>query len=165
MAVTYEKIATNTLATSAASITFSTISGAYTDLVIVTNVKSTTTGNVIMRFNSDSSALYSRTMITADGASLASNRLTGYSEIYTDSNGYFDGSNFNQSKIIQIMNYSNSTTFKSCIIRSNRPATGVDAKVAVWRSTAAITSILLSGNGQNFVAGSTFNLYGILKAA
>jgi hypothetical protein len=161
MTATYEKIATNTLSTSAASITFSAISGAYTDLVIVTNVKSTATGNLVMRYNSDASALYSITRMTADGSTGASARLTGFNEIYTDSQGYYDGSNFNQAKIINIMNYGNTTTFKTCLIRSNRAQTGVDAIVGLYRSTSAITSILLSGNGNTLVAGSTFTLYGI----
>jgi hypothetical protein len=34
MAITYSPIATTTLGTAAASVTFSTISGAYTDLVL-----------------------------------------------------------------------------------------------------------------------------------
>jgi hypothetical protein len=37
MAITYEPIATTTLGTAAASVTFSSISGAYTDLVLVCN--------------------------------------------------------------------------------------------------------------------------------
>jgi hypothetical protein len=164
MASTYEKIATNTLGSSAASITFSSISGTYTDLVIITNVKSTSTGNVIMRFNGSSSAVYSITRLVADGTSASSARLSNFNEIYTDSQAYFDGTNFNQGKVIHIMNYSNATTFKTALIRSNRQQTGVDAIVGLFRSTGAITSILLSGNGLNFVAGSTFNLYGI-KAA
>ena len=164
MASTYDIIATNTLSTSAASITFGSISGTYTDLVIVTNVKSTTTGNMTIRFNADSSSLYSYTRLTGDGSSAASSRITGFNQLFTDSQGYFDGDNFNQAKIINIMNYSSSTMFKSCLIRSNRAQTGPDVIAGLYRSTSAITSILLSGNGNNFVAGSTFNLYGI-KAA
>jgi hypothetical protein len=161
MTSTYEKIATNTLGSSAASITFSSIPNTYTDLVIVTNVKSTTTGNMTLRFNSDSSSLYSYTRLTGDGSSAASSRITDFNQLFTDSQGYFDGNNFNQVKTINIMNYSNTTTFKTCLIRSNRVQTGVDAIAGLYRSTSAITSILLSGNGNNFVAGSTFNLYGI----
>lgn len=161
---TYEKIASNTLSSSQASITFSSISGSYTDLVIVTNVKSTTTGNMTLRFNSDSSSLYSYTRLTGDGTSGASSRITGFNQLFTDSQGYFDGDNFNQVKTINIMNYSNTTTFKTCLIRSNRVQTGIDAIAGLYRSTSAITSILLSGNGNNFVAGSTFNLYGIKGA-
>jgi hypothetical protein len=164
MPATYEIIATNTLVSSASSVTFGSIPNTYTDLVIVTNIKSTATGNLVMRFNSDSSSVYSITRLTADGSSAASAGLANYSEIYTDSQGYYDSANFNQAKIINIMNYGNTTTHKTCLIRSNRAQTGVDAIVALWRSTAAITSILLSGNGNTLVAGSTFNLYGI-KAA
>ena len=164
MPATYEKIQTNTLVSSETSITFSSIPSTYTDLVIVTNIKSTATGNLVMRFNADASSLYSITRLTGDGSSAASARLANYNEIYTDSQGYYDGDNFNQVKIINIMNYANTTTHKTCLIRSNRAQTGVDVIVGMYRSTAAITSILLSGNGNTLVAGSTFTLYGI-KAA
>jgi hypothetical protein len=158
---TYTPIASQTLTGNATSITFSNIPQGYTDLVIVTNVKSTSTGNLVMRYNSDASASYSLTRLTGDSSSAQSGRLANYNEIYTDSNGYYDGSNFNQAKIINLMNYSNTATFKNCLIRSNRAQTGTDAIIGLWRSTSAITSVLLSGNGNTLVAGSTFNLYGI----
>ena len=161
MTSTYEMIQKNILSSSQTSITFSSIPNTYTDLVIVTNIKSTTTGNLVMRYNSDSSALYSITRLTSDGSSTASARLTGFNEIYTDSQGYYDGANFNQVKIINIMNYGNTTTHKTCLIRSNRAQTGVDLIAGLYRSTSAITSILLSGNGNTLVAGSSFTLYGI----
>ena len=45
-------------------------------------------------------------------------------------------------------------------------ATGVDAVVGLWRSTAAITSLLVKpeSTGNEFAIGSTFNLYGIKSA-
>jgi hypothetical protein len=39
MTSTYEKIATNTLGSAASSVTFTSISGAYTDLVLISNPK------------------------------------------------------------------------------------------------------------------------------
>jgi hypothetical protein len=117
-----------------------------------------------MRFNSDTGSNYSRTVLTGNGSSASSDRQTSVTSIGTDYNGYFDGSDFNQAKIIQIMNYSNSTTYKTCLIRSNRAQSGTDAIVGLWRSTSAITSITLGANSLNFATGSTFTLYGI-KAA
>ena len=63
------------------------------------------------------------------------------------------------------MNYANTTTYKSIIGRANRADSGVDAAVALWRSTAAITRIDIKlKNGGSFTAGSTFTLYGIAAA-
>jgi hypothetical protein len=164
MPSTYEPIETTTVGTATNTVTFSSIGGSYTDLIIVTNVKSTSTENMSMIFNSDTGSNYSRTVLTGNGSSASSDRQTSVTSIGTDYNGYFDGSDFNQAKIIQIMNYSNSTTYKTCLIRSNRAQSGTDAIVGLWRSTSAITSITLGANSLNFATGSTFTLYGI-KAA
>ena len=158
---TYEPIATTTVSTATNTVTFSSISSSYTDLIIVTNVKSTSTENMSMRFNSDTGSNYSRTVLTGNGSSASSDRQTSATSIGTDYNGYFDCSNFNQAKIIQIMNYSNSTTYKTCLIRSNRAQSGTDAIVGLWRSSSAITSVTLGANSLNFATGSTFTLYGI----
>ena len=66
--------------------------------------------------------------------------------------------------IVQFMNYSNTTTNKTVLSRANNAATGTDAIVNLWRSTAAITSIYVYVPSGNFATGSTFTLYGILAA-
>ena len=65
---------------------------------------------------------------------------------------------------IQIMNYSNTTTYKTALSRSNNANTGTDAIVGLWRSTAAINSIVVLISGNQFATGSTFTLYGIKSA-
>jgi hypothetical protein len=52
---TYEAIATQTLGSAAASVTFSSIPGTYTDLVLVVAMEHVTTGteNIVMQFNGD----------------------------------------------------------------------------------------------------------------
>jgi hypothetical protein len=158
---TYTPIASQTLGSAVNSVTFSSIPQGYTDLIIVTNVKSTSTENMSMIFNSDTGSNYSRTVLSGNGSAAASARQSSVTSIGTDYNGYFDGSDFNQAKTIQVMNYSNSTTFKTSLIRSNRAQSGTDAIVGLWRNTNAITSITLGANSLNFVSGSTFSLYGI----
>jgi hypothetical protein len=67
-------------------------------------------------------------------------------------------------QIINIMNYANTTTKKTTLLRGS--ANGVGATVAfagLWRSNDAITSIKLNLSS-SFASGSTFTLYGILKA-
>jgi hypothetical protein len=62
------------------------------------------------------------------------------------------------------MNYSNTTTFKTMLNRSNVPSTGTGATVGLWRNTAAISSLTITSESGNLQSGSTFTLYGILKA-
>ena len=64
------------------------------------------------------------------------------------------------------MNYANTTTYKTTLVRHNNVSQTVSAVVNLWRSTSAITSITLSNeSATNFDVGATFTLYGILKAA
>jgi hypothetical protein len=63
------------------------------------------------------------------------------------------------------MNYANTTTYKTVLTRANAAASGVDASVGLWGSTAAITSITFDlPLVRTISTGSTFTLYGI-KAA
>jgi hypothetical protein len=62
------------------------------------------------------------------------------------------------------MNYSNTTTNKTCISRAARTDVSTWAFVNLWRNTAAITSLRITGLGETYSTGSTFTLYGI-KAA
>jgi hypothetical protein len=159
---TYTPLATNTLSSSSASITFSSISGSYTDLVLVMNRKQNIAGAYFigLRYNSDSGNNYSGTTITGTGSAASSSRD---SNISTARVGY--GDNVQGNTIVNIQNYSNSTTYKTTISRNNNPASDLEAIVTLWRNTAAITSIeIISQSGSTFDSGSTFTLYGILAA-
>ena len=67
--------------------------------------------------------------------------------------------------IINIQNYSNTTTYKTALVRYNNGGVIVEGIVNLWRNTAAITQIDFGNSSANYLAGSTFTLYGILKAA
>lgn len=165
MAKTYEPIATTTLGSAQATVTFSSITGTYTDLVLIcqTSVASGTVQNQI-QFNSDTGTNYSATILSGNGSTALSTRNSSVSQItlgYDDYNTTAIG----QMSIVNIQNYSNATTYKTTIQRGSNANTGVSATVGLWRSTAAITSILVKNSGGvNFATGSTFTLYGI-KAA
>lgn len=161
MAVTYSQIATTTLSSNAADVTFSSIPSTYTDLVIVTGVKYTSSEQALaLTFNGDSGTNYSATYIYGNGSSAATSRDTNNVFIPVargDDNNFWAG-------ITNIMNYSNTTTYKSVLSRGNSN-TYVVAYVGLWRSTSAITSLKIAQlTGSNFASGSTFSLYGI-KAA
>lgn len=160
MASTFDKIATANASGTGASITFSSISGSYTDLVLLCNVKISVARNLLLRFNSDTGSNYSRTLLTSDPGS---SRQQDYSYITFTGNGVAT-TNIHSSHIIHIMNYSNATTYKTVIVRSDNADSGVDAVMGTWRSTSAITSLEVYTTTANFDSTSIFTLYGI-KAA
>ena len=167
MASTYEKIATTTLTTSASSVTFSSISGAYTDLVLICNIAQAAGNNGLrVRYNSDTATNYSYTTLNGNGTAASSARGTSENALVIANTS---GSTTLELAIIaNIFNYSNTTTYKTSLGRGNRASSNVDATVGLWRSTAAITSMELALGASfptnNFASGSTFTLYGILKA-
>jgi len=167
MAKTYEPIATTTLGSNQTSVTISSIPATYTDLVLIINAKNDTLTNTEIRFNGDSASNYSNTALSGNGSSASSSRESNNTSISIDNVAYMTTGDFSYSNIIQIMNYANTTTFKTLLARANSAANGVDAIVGLWRKTPeAITSltILTTTGTRNFITGSTFTLYGI-KAA
>ena len=162
---TYTPIATQTLASAAATVTFSSISGSYTDLVLV-SVAGTTTGapNTFLQFNGDTATNYSITSIVGNGTSATSGRINSNAQFYIDYNAMPDQTLGTTVNICNIMNYSNATTYKTILVRANAAARGSEAIVGLWRSTSAVTSLVVKPASSTFLAGSTFTLYGILKA-
>ena len=164
MPSTYDKIATSTLGSAASTVTFSSISSAYTDLVLVAYMKPISGGNnnALLRFNNDSGSNYSATYLAGDGSTASSTRGTNDTGLFV-SYGNANGSNepifrFN------IQNYSNSTTFKTTLNRNDAAGGWTSAIVGLWRNTAAITRLDIVTTSTNIEVGSTFTLYGI-KAA
>ena len=164
MAVTYEPIATTTLSTTASTVDFTSISGSYTDLILICSLKGTAATDLALRFNSDSGSNYSATQLWGNGSSTGSLRTTNQTYAAVDYYGYIESTDFTVN-IIHIMNYSNSTTYKTVLARANQAANGTNAGVALWRNTSAITTVrAMLTNAQSFASGSTFTLYGV-KAA
>ena len=159
---TYTPLATTTLGTAAANITFSSISASYTDLVLITSVKYTsTTSHILVELNGDTGLNYSNTFVYGTGSSALSGRNANLNAGYL---GRADNPNYGVG-ITHFQNYSNTTTFKTWISRGDAPSTLTIAYVNLWRNTAAINSMkLVALSGQNFEAGSTFTLYGIAAA-
>ena len=159
MPTTYEPIATTTLGSATSSVTFSSISGSYTDLVVIINGTSSAGGELRYRLNGNTGSNYSFTQLYGDGTSAGSardsNRTTGrLGSTRTTGNvqiGYFQ-------------NYSNSTTNKTVLSRESTAGSIVQAFVGLWRQTSAITSIEFLTETGTFSSGMTFTLYGIAAA-
>lgn len=168
MASTYEPIATTTLSSSASDVTFSSISGSYTDLVLIVSCRLVTAGYAsFLQFNGDTGNNYSVTELYGTGSAVGSSRVANLDSAYLTNNIPVGAtSSVYAPIIINIMNYSNSTTYKTVLSRFNNANTGVDAIVNLWRSTNAINQIKigLTTGGGSYASGSTFTLYGV-KAA
>jgi hypothetical protein len=160
---TYVALDTQTLSSASTSVTFSSIPQGYTDLFIVANtiIASGTGYELSLQFNGDTATNYSNTYLLGTGSSAISGRGSNYA--FADC-GYLAGNSGNpNTRIIQIQNYSNTTTNKTVISRGSSDNGGqVIAYVNLWRSTAAITSIrFFSSSSLTYAIGSTFSLYGI----
>ena len=160
---TYVALDTQTLTSTAGSVTFSSIPQTYTDLIIIAQIKGTANTYLNLRFNGDTGSNYSRTVLSGSGSTVTSERRTNQTAIATDYNETIQ-TNLNYITTLHIMNYANSTTNKTVLCRPNNAATGVGATVGLWRNTAAITSVDLVANNNSFDSGSTFTLYGISSA-
>jgi hypothetical protein len=161
---TYTPIATTTLGAAQTSYTFTSISGSYTDLyLVIAGSGAVSGGNTLLQFNSDTGTNYSATILYGDGSSAGSARASSASSMNI---GDLDATS-QSNTLVSIMNYANTTTYKTALGRSNRLNAGaaVAAKVGLWRSTAAITSIkVFFSSADVFTSGTTLTLYGIAAA-
>jgi len=161
---TYTPIATQTLGSSASTVTFSSIPSTYTDLVLIITGGDPGSVQPALRFNSDSSNHYSYTNLTGSGSVASSNRNSNGGLIQFGWDAYMTN-DLNYNAIISIMNYSNTTIYKSIISRNDEASVTQTLGLAgLWRSTSAINAVNVSISGGNLGAGSTFTLYGIAAA-
>jgi hypothetical protein len=143
-------------------VTFTGISSAYTDLRIVQSVTLTAAAIGYIQVGNgsiDTAANYSRTTLSGDGSSASSSRTSSTNQIGTQiaHQGTTIGT-----YTADFMNYSNTTTNKTVLIRNNNTGFGTEAAVGLWRSTSAINTVkLFLDRAEFYVVGSTFSLYGI----
>jgi hypothetical protein len=167
MATTYDKIATTTLSSAAATIDFTSIAASWTDLRLVVVVSSTSTAtNFQVRFNSDTAANYSSTYLNGNGTAASSGKNTSATNIqFTDVTA--TSTTVPQMYTMDIFSYAGST-YKTALGTSSQDYNGSGSSasiVGLWRSTSAITSITLKTSGApTFSIGTTATIYGILKA-
>lgn len=154
---TYDLISRTTLSSAAASVTLSSITGSYADLIcIVSGKNSASSARIDVQFNSDTATNYSYTRLQGDGTSATSNRGTSTAYIIIGT------LTTNQNTVIaQINDYANSTTYKTSISRWNASDGTVGSSVGLWRSTSAINAIKFSAGADNLAAGTIISLFGI----
>ena len=168
MPITYEPIATTTLGSAAANITFSGIPATYTDLRLILTCFKDGAGVAypVMQFNNDTGSNYSATRLTGDGSSAASARQSNQTSIAIDGE-YGSTSTIPSLGIVDLFSYAGSTN-KTVLVNLSIDKNGSGAtlsRVALWRSTSAITSIkIFEAVANNFATGTTATLYGIKNA-
>jgi hypothetical protein len=167
MATTYEKIASITLGSAATNLDFSSIPSTYTDLrlVIVPIANGASDYNLFVQLNNNGAVEYSKTRLSGDGASAGSGRATGSNKWNLI---YATGFKSTPSLwTLDIFSYAGST-YKTALSTGSDNYNGsgdVNLAVNLWRNTAAIAQITISGDiASNFNTGTTATLYGI-KAA
>jgi hypothetical protein len=169
----FESIATTTLSTATASITFSSIPATYTHLQIRGIFRSDYAGltdNLLMRFNSDTGANYVEHILRGDGASPGVYADPNSNTIFTtlDGAGATANANVFAASVMDILDYANTNKYKvmrHLSGRDNNGDGGVSFSSGMWQNTAALTTILLYPRyGTNFTAYSQFALYGIRSA-
>jgi hypothetical protein len=164
MAITYEPIATTTLSTATATITFSSIPSTYTDLIFIGQVKATAGGEqVYIQFNNATASGYSFTYLYGNGSTAGSSRQINSNRINIGNSS--TTTTFDNTFVIHINNYANTSVYKNALYRSNNSSLNVETGIGLWQDTSAINRVDFKLTGsQTYASGSTFTLYGI-KAA
>jgi hypothetical protein len=161
---TYTSIASQTLSSASSIFTFSNIPQDYVDLVLVFNYKSNSVNQptLLLSFNGSSTG-YSGTQLYGNGSTVGSNKNTNASYIsIARAVGTPTTSGATATIIINLMNYANSSRYKTVLARTASTESGTEADVGLWQSASPITSIKLTTPTSNdFAAGSTITLYGI----
>jgi hypothetical protein len=166
MPATYEPIATTTLSSAAATITFSSIAASWTDLRLTwVGTSSVNLVSLRLRFNADTGTNYSNTGLSGDGSAASSYRNTNSTRIDLPPSGGVS-STIPTFTTVDVFSYAGSTN-KTVLTTGSDDRNGsgyATREVALWRSTSAINEITLSLSSGNFATGTTATLYGI-KAA
>jgi hypothetical protein len=160
---TYTPIATYNLSTTS-SYTFTSIPSTYTDLVLVLgSLTFSSGGNPQIQFNGDTATNYSNTDMYGNGTSAGSTRNSSNTYINVGFSATNGSATEPATVVLQIMNYSNATTYKTLLGRGNRAGGETQANAGLWRGTpAAINSITVKVGAGGMTGTAT--LYGIAAA-
>ena len=168
MPVTYNLIASNTLSSAAASVTFSAIPGTYTDLVLRWTARSSAAATAVAIYAklNTSTGVYSYTTVGVDNNSIVNDRGSNQSN---NDIGRFTADSATSNTFgtgeLYLPNYAGTTQKPMSAISNaeNNSSTvyRIRAFAALANVTSAVTAIELSTSSGDFMSGSSFFLYGI----
>jgi hypothetical protein len=162
---TYSSIAYTVLGSPAASITFSSISSAYSDLRLVLSGMATGTVNLYLQINGDTAGNYSYRYVGGSGAAASSASSQGVTQILVIGEIASMSTTIPSMATLDFLQYKNTGMYKDVLITSANDNNGsgeTTASIGLWRSTSAITSVVISTNSSTLATGFTAELIGIL---
>jgi hypothetical protein len=170
MPTTYTIIASQVLGSSASTVTFSSIPGTYTDLVLRCSVRTDRAAiidDINVTINGVGGTSYSYVFLRGDGAATSSSRVSDRSNLNLNQNAngnttlsntfsnfelYIPGYTASQNKQIGLFSVQEDNISTAFIVSQG----------SSFRNTGAITTIsLVPNSGPNFLTNSSFYLYGI----
>ena len=158
------KIATVTLS-SAGSISFSSIPGTYSHLLLCGRLRATYSGPYTypgIQFNADTGANYINAGIWLENGSASYTNATADTQVTTEIiPASTSGSSYFAAVEATIYNYASTSFYKAGFVRNHSYQIGTDFYQGgfQWKNTAAINGILIAGS--SLAIGSTLTLYGI----
>lgn len=161
----FESIATTTVGASpVSSISFTSIPSTYTHLQIRYTSLASAAVNHNMQFNGDTAANYSWHELDGDGAAPVVANGANVAFIKAGYNANTTAS-YTMATIIDILDYANTSKYKTTRSIGGTDINGAGGyaiyRTGNWRSTSAISSILIYPTSGNFTQYSSFALYGI----
>jgi hypothetical protein len=165
----FDSIATAT-PSGTGTVTFSSIPSIYKHLQIRAIYRygsAITSGNLLMRYNSDSGTNYSTHYLEADGASVGAGAYSSIAQNYmVNTIGGNALANTFEASVIDILDYQNTNKYKTTRWLQGYDVNGaggfLEFQSGLWQNTAAISTISFSNNGGwTFAAGTHFALYGM----
>ena len=166
----YFSIATVTLGSAAATISFTSIPSTYTHLQvrgIGRASNATTDENLVIQFNSDTTTNYSLHNVYGTGAATGVNASTSFTASYfARVSGASSTAGIYGVAAADIFDYASVDKYKTILSSSGHDQNGsgyVTLMSGNWRSTSAVTTLTIKNDsGSNIAAGSTFALYGVM---
>jgi len=139
----------------------------YQDLQLIVRMANSSANFLSYLYFGSNNGLHSGTMLYSNGSSALSTRYTADNQVLADfptSLGMVNSTTIFGVYKYDILNYTNTTTFKTTLTRvaADQNGSGYTSTGAhLLRSTSAITSAFFSFGGGAFSTGSTFTLYGV----
>ena len=168
----YELISTTILGSAAASVTFSglgTSAAAYKHLQIryTGRTDNGTTQSAYIRLNGDTGANYAMHSLVGYGSGITSENSTSQTYALAFIGGLpgtNSASGIYEAGITDLLDFQSSTknkTLRTFNGAASSIITNVRLTSGLWMSTAAVTSILIAPQSNNWATGSRFSLYGL----
>lgn len=154
---TYIPIANTTLGSTASSVTFSSLTQIYRDIVLVINsLPDTGDWSIRLQFNGDTGTNYPFQQMYANGSITFANKDTLNGILGNmNSGGQWGRSTYH------ILDYSTINKDKCVLVTGGQAAVATRTVSSRWINTAAITSIKVLTDGNSFTSGTTMALYGV----